>query len=628
MTGRGDGWRRRFLAANLTFPEWAVEAPDRLVYASDESGSWQVRTWDRAAGTHRQVTSATSGTTIARPSRDGRSVHWFEDDGGNEVGQWMTQPFAGGPVAPLLPGAPPMRSSGAGFGPCGTVVVGGAVRSGFQVVVGLAGQGVHRVVRLDGWARVVGVSCDGGVFALEHCEHGEDLRPALRVARVDDGLTVADLWDGPGNSLFAAVFSPVPDDHRVAVLADRSGRARPAVVDPWTWRRTDLVGDLVGDVDLGDWWPDGRSLIVLETWQGRDRLHRVDVATGEVHPLPHAPGTVGAAAVRPDGAVWYHSSSGALPPAIRAVGRAEPVLEPPGPSAPPGTPFTECSFRNDRGDEVHGFLAAPATKPPHATVFLVHGGPHTHNSDRWNPYAQAFVDHGWAVALVNYRGSSGYGRAWVDALVGDPGRPEVCDVGAGRDDLVASGFADPARTAIVGSSWGGYVALLAAGLLPDAWCAVAAVVPIADWAAAYEAQDRGMRSLANDLFGGPPHGREELYRDRSPITWADRVRASVLVYARRNDSRCPLPQVERYVDRLRELGRDVELALVEGGHTAVATEQRLQGVDHILAFLQRTARRDRRRIVADETGPTCLNASGCIRGRSEPPPAAGPTVTV
>ena len=68
-----------------------------------------------------------------------------------------------------------------------------------------------------------------------------------------------------------------------------------------------------------------------------------------------------------------------------------------------------------------------------------------HDADAWDPEVQAFVDHGYAVGLVNYRGSTGYGKAWQDVLEGDPGRPEIEDVVAGRDDLVARGLASDIR---------------------------------------------------------------------------------------------------------------------------------------------------------------------------------------
>ena len=79
---------------------------------------------------------------------------------------------------------------------------------------------------------------------------------------------------------------------------------------------------------------------------------------------------------------------------------------------------------------------------------------------------QALVDHGYAVAMVNYRGSTGYGRAFRESIVGNYGLPECADIVRALDSLVADGIADPARVAIEGWSWGGYLSLLAPGLYP------------------------------------------------------------------------------------------------------------------------------------------------------------------
>src|SRR5207244_13240264 len=91
------------------------------------------------------------------------------------------------------------------------------------------------------------------------------------------------------------------------------------------------------------------------------------------------------------------------------------------------------------------FLAGPAASRPHPTVVLVHGGPTYHDRDAFSPWVQAWVDHGFAVALVNYRGSTGYGRAWRDALEGDPGLTELEDLARVRDHLVAAGVGHAGR---------------------------------------------------------------------------------------------------------------------------------------------------------------------------------------
>src|SRR5258708_40361734 len=86
---------------------------------------------------------------------------------------------------------------------------------------------------------------------------------------------------------------------------------------------------------------------------------------------------------------------------------------------------------------------------------LIHGGPTSVDLDSWSPQVQAIVDMGFQVAMLNYRGSIGFGAAWRDALIGNIGWPEVEDLVAGHDDLVANHGTDASPSAIAGWSGGG-----------------------------------------------------------------------------------------------------------------------------------------------------------------------------
>jgi len=590
-------WKQRYRAPALTLPRWGIDGPDHLVYASNVSGSWQVHAWDRATGGHRQVTDHPTGVRSGGATPDGASVVWFEDSKGDEIGRWLAQPFGGGEVAPLLPDAEPAWSAGLALGPGGLAAVGLASREGFRVRVGRIGGGTEELYRHEQMVEVADLSRDGGLLVVHHAEHGDNLHPALRAFDTERLAPVADLWDGKGNGLLAAGFSPVAGDSRVAVLHERTGRLRPALWDPRSGERTDFDVDLPGDVEVADWWPDASALLLVHTHLGRDELYRLDLPGrtlqrldlpgGTLQPLDHPPGSIGGASVRPDGAVWYRWSSGPSAPEVRAVGDDAVVLRPPGAVAPPGVAYESWTFTNPAGDRVHGFLAAPAGVGPHPTVMLVHGGPHHHDADSFSPEVQAWVDHGWAVALVNYRGSTGYGKAWMDVLEGDPGRPEIEDVVAGRDDLTARGVADPERVVIAGASWGGYISLQTVGTAPDGWRAALAVVPVADYVAAYADESEGLQALDRTLFGGGPEEKPELFAERSPITHVGKVQVPVLLMVGENDTRCPLQQVLNYADRLAALGKEFELDRFDAGHGALVVDERIRQAEVELAFAAR-----------------------------------------
>ncbi len=577
-------WKQRFRAPTLLLPRWGVDAPHRLTYASNLSGSWQIHAWDRPAGTHRQVTDHPTGVLAGGPTPDGSAVVWFHDSRGDEIGRWLVQPFTGGASGPLLPDVSPAWSAGLALGSKGRAVVGLADRDGFRVRVGAIGGDTVELYRHDQMVEVAGMSRDGRLLAVQHAEHGDNLHPALRVFDLDARTTVADLWDGEGYSVLAAGFSPVAGDGRLAVLHERTGRQRPALWDAERSERVDLEVDLPGEVEVADWWPDASALLLVHTHLGRDELYRLDLASGGLARLDHPAGSVSGARVRPDGQVWYRWSSGAQPPAVRSLPGEAAVLTLPGPQAPPGVAYDSWTFRNPAGQQVHGFLAVPAGPGPHPTVLLVHGGPHAQDTDSFSPAVQAWVDHGFAVGLVNYRGSTGYGKAWQDALEGDPGRPEVEDVVAGRDDLVTRGIADRERVVIAGGSWGGYITLMAIGTVPDGWRAACAVVPVADYVAAYADEAEGLQALDRALFGGSPTDKPELFAERSPITHVDRVATPVLLMVGENDTRCPLQQVLNYADRLAAAGKPFQLDRFDAGHGSLVTEERIRQAEVELRF--------------------------------------------
>lgn len=585
-------WEARFRAPILSFPAWSPDAPDRLAIASTESGSYQLYAWDRAAGWRRQVTHDPVGVLGGRPTRDGAGIAWFHDATGAESGRWVVAPFdADVAPEPLLPGVPEGWDEGLAMGRRRTVAA-VSTPDEFSIWVSEGGADArrlhahHEMLSL-GADDEAALSADEAMIVFEHAEDGDVHHTALRAIDADTGATVADLrWPGIGISSHG--FSPVAGDQRVAIAHERTGERRPALWDVRTGEVSDLPTGLTGDVEVAGWWPDGSAVLLLQLVHGRHRLHRHDIASGETAELASEPGSITAAGVRPDGAVWYRGHNGEHPAQLRAVGQDAPLLEPDGPRAPAGHAFETWFFTNPHGQRVQGFILRPAGDGPHPVSMRVHGGPHMVDMDRWVPDILAQVDAGFLVAMVNYRGSEGFGQAWRDALIGNVGFLELEDVLAGLDDLVARGLADPARAVLSGWSWGGYVTLLGAGRHPDRWVSLVAGVPVADYVAAFEDEAPSLQALDRALFGGDPTTRPDLFRERNPITYVDEVRAPLLVLAGENDSRCPIRQVWNYVGRLRRRGFEPEVYTYSTGHASFDTDEKLRQAALVLDFLART----------------------------------------
>lgn len=576
-------WEKRFRAGRVGLPQWARDAPHRCAVVATSDGVLEAHSFDVGTGEVIRATDRREGTVGALIDPGGEWLWWFDDGDGDEFGIWRRQPFGSGPQTPAeaattLDAAYP---SGIALGRKGLAVI---ARTGDDY-----GTRIH-VVLPDGAARLIyahredagvgALSEDDTLVAVVHSEHGDSRHPATRILRTDDGSTVADLWDGAGRGVEPVGFAPVGGDSRLLLLHERRGRGELLIWDVVTGEQRELGLPVAGEVADADWFDDGRRLLVAVDHEARTRLYQVDLASGDWQPIGPQDGTVLAATTRPGGQVWTLWSSAAQPPAVRALS-GQVVLAPPGDPAPASVPVEDV-WVDGPGGPVHALLRRPVDRNanplpgPLPLLVEVHGGPAAHDVDAFRAYPSAWVDHGFAVVQVNYRGSTGYGSAWRDALDARVGHTELEDVVAVRDHLVSGGIADPGRVVLAGASWGGYLTLLGLGVHPDRWALGLASVPVADYVAAYEDEMEGLKAFDRSLFGGSPQDVPDRYRDSSPITYAGAIRAPVLIMAGENDPRCPIRQIENFLARLVERGQVHEVYRYDAGHGSLVDDERVR----------------------------------------------------
>ncbi|NEB81374.1 S9 family peptidase [Streptomyces sp. SID14478] len=603
MTSESNGsmpdWEKRFRAPRVSLPDWAEDAPDRSLFVSNATGTYELYAWDRATGEQRQATDRANGTTDGVLSPDGASIWWFSDTDGDEFGVWMRQPFEGGEDVEAVPGLAPSYPAGLALGRDGrTAVIGRStdedgttlhvVRPGVQDPVEIYRHRESAGVGDLSWGSPQTEAGGGTLIAIEHTEHGDAMHSALRVVRLD-GSTVAELDDTNGGEkelgLEVLGFAPVEGDSRLLVGHQRRGRWEPMVWDVASGEQTDLHLDLPGDVSA-EWYPDGSALLIAHEFEARGDLWRYEFATGALTKVDTPVGSVSGASARPDGSVEYLWSSAAEPPVVRSTTGGV-VLDPPGMKAPAAVPVEDVWVEGP-GGRIHALVQKPAgASGPLPTVFEIHGGPTWHDSDAFAAGPAAWVDHGYAVVRVNYRGSTGYGREWTDALKHRVGLIELEDIAAVRAWAVASGLADPERLVLSGGSWGGYLTLLGLGTQPDAWAVGLAAVPVADYVAAYEDEMEALKALDRTLFGGSPDEVPDRFTASSPLTYVDDVRAPVFVSAGLNDPRCPIRQIDNYVDRLAARDAVHEVYRYDAGHGSLVVEERIKQVGLELDFVRR-----------------------------------------
>ncbi|HEY6739562.1 MAG TPA: prolyl oligopeptidase family serine peptidase, partial [Actinopolymorphaceae bacterium] len=527
---------------------------------------------------------------------------WFDDSDGDELGRWMRQPFDGTDAAQVaVPDLPPGYACGIALGRR-IAVIGRSTRDGVQVVVHREGQPAAEVYASRRYARVGDLSFDDDLLALEHSEHGDAFHPAVRVLRLGDAGAepVGDLSDGPGKGMRVIGFRPCAGNTDLLVGHERAGREELLIWEPRTGETEPLALDLPGDVSAS-WYPDGEALLVRHHWQARDELYRYDLDSARLTRFDTPPGTIQGAAVRRgnrgegESAVEFQVSSAARPAETRALGDAPGgdriVLRPSRPTSP-SVPLTDA-WVDGPGGRIHALVARADSDRPVPTLFWLHGGPGGEMTDSFYAVRAAFVDVGYNVVHVNYRGSSGYGAGWRDALRPRPGLIELEDVVAVRDWAVQTGVATAEGCVLTGKSWGGYLTLLGIGTQPESWAAAIADVPIGDLVALYEDEMEPVREHDRSLFGGTPEELPEKWARSSPITYAEHVKAPLLVIAGRNDPRCPIRQVENYLARLDELGITYEADFYDAGHMTLVTDEAIRQMRLQLEFLERHVPVDR-----------------------------------
>jgi dipeptidyl aminopeptidase/acylaminoacyl peptidase len=227
-------------------------------------------------------------------------------------------------------------------------------------------------------------------------------------------------------------------------------------------------------------------------------------------------------------------------------------------------------FESAGGRRAHAFYYPPANpnfegpegeRPP--VIVQIHGGPTAHAEPELDPTVLYWTSRGVGVVDVNYGGSTGFGREYRNLLRGAWGIVDVEDCIAAAHHLAAEGEVDGRRLAIHGGSAGGYTTLCALAFHPDAFAAGASYYGVAD-AATLARDTHKFESRYLDRLIGPWPEAEELYRERSPIHFADRIRAPVLLLQGLEDEVVPPSQAEEMAAALRRSGVPHTVLMFEG----------------------------------------------------------------
>ena len=568
------------------------------VALSNKTGSYQLAALDVRGGQLRPISHGKERVAWARISNDSETVCFSRDFGGKEEHQLFTVPLTDGEEEEQLTRLPATRAFNFNWSNGDDrIALAGATQetNGVWTIDSSSGQHLQ-IYQNRHW-----------VFNPEWSK--DDSRICVSAKTTEHPTALELVFLSPEKEQDPVIYTPRVDSENT------NGGWHPS--EPWILFKTDARGkyelavyktdaqelsylkgaDLGLDFPVFEWMPDGRSVYYLATNKGRTRLYIEPINGSEPPreiPLPegnHAGFFGTSVKVAKSGSYFVFSWSSLSSPSTLSrydleTGRVE-TLNAHFTDLPLGRaePVVYNSF-DDR--PIHGWFLKPTRhEGRRPCVLWIHGGPAWEVADVWNPAIQSFLVAGYTLFAPNIRGSTGYGVEFQNLNIHDCGGADLKDVEEAAKYLKSRPDVDPSKIALVGASYGGFMTFLATTKIPDYWSAGAAIVGITDWKEMYGLSDAAFKSFIERYFGKPEEN-PDLYYDRSAINFAQNLKAPLLIWHRGNDSRCPLAPVQKYADRLRELGKDFEMNVVwDEGHGFQKTENLVRQYKAIIEFLDR-----------------------------------------
>ncbi|MHC4931554.1 MAG: S9 family peptidase [Planctomycetota bacterium] len=242
------------------------------------------------------------------------------------------------------------------------------------------------------------------------------------------------------------------------------------------------------------------------------------------------------------------------------------------------------------GRKIRGYLVLPAGREPKGLPLIVHphGGPWARDEWGFRNEEQFLANRGYAVLKMNFRGSTGFGREFMESSFGQWGLTMQDDVTDGVKWAIAQGIADPDRVAIYGGSYGGYATLSGLVKTPELYACGISYVGVSNiftWLAAFPPYWKPYLEMVHEMVGHPERDAERL-RETSPWFHADRIRAPLLVVQGANDPRVKQQESDQMVAALRERGVEVEYLVRENeGHGFLIEENQFDFYRAMETFL-------------------------------------------
>jgi len=404
-----------------------------------------------------------------------------------------------------------------------------------------------------------------------------------------------------------AEYQPVwsPDGRTIAYLGTKREltSSETTMEDTHVWimnadgsNRRDLGQAIDNRQRAPRWAPDGKSIYTVVQVRGSSHLYRVPIDGSKPMVVIGDEGSVESWALTPSGGVMYGFSSPSEPATLRermTDGSTRDIMKLNAALLAQRriAPVEAVNFKAKDGLPVEAYLTMPLNHAPnqkYPMVLSIHGGPHGAQGPAFNDKAQIYATHGFATLMVNYRGSTGYGQAFADAIFGDQNGKEAEDVLSAVDAVIAKyPWVDSTRLGIEGGSYGGQLTDWLITRTPR----FKAAVPAAGIAnlVSFNYMSYYHDYLAVE-FGAYPHEKDlmDTLWARSALRYVRRVKTPVMFIHGENDNDVPIAEAEQYYIALKDVGvPTIMVRYPREGHGVRETKHVVDVIDRSLAWYDR-----------------------------------------
>ncbi len=564
---------RRFLRKIWQLGNYHVSPDGRLLaYSANKGAQWAV--YVRDLRTRRERVLMKSDQSVVNPefSPDGRLIAVQSDFEGDENFNLYLVPAKGGPARKITDH--PADSAFPRWSPDGTKIAFLSNRDRDRdnvFVIEASGGEPRQLTHVDDIVGELAWRPDGGSIAFTA---GIGVGDWVGLVDLDGRAERLVSFPDSENSIGGDLGRPAPwspDGRELAFVSNVHDHLDIGVADVEA-RKVRWLAQNAWDKTMPLWSPDGSRVGYLENHDGDVQLRSV-AASGKGPRLMSPPrGCVSRAMWHPDGeAVFYEHSSFLRPSGLylhRGARRTKLVD-----ALKARLPRAELAegklvrYTTFDGRKIPAWLFVPPKgRSRHAALVDPHGGPEAQVLNEWDSGYQFMVAQGYTLLAPNYRGGTGYGRAWRKLSDRDLGGGDMKDIIAGGRWLLEKGRCAPNRLGIIGVSYGGYSVAHCLEQASDLWAVGVSIVGYFNWFTATK-HERGYLHVYDTNKMGPAGENEDLYRRLSPIFYLDRIAVPVLFTGGAHDPRCPVTEARQIVEEMKKMGKTVGyLEFPDEGH--------------------------------------------------------------